>query len=79
MINFDIPREIETYIHRIGRSGRFGRKGVAINFVTNKEFSHMQHIEQHYHTMIEPLPENIKDSKKANKKSKNSLIKKYLS
>lgn len=61
VINFDIPREIETYIHRIGRSGRFGRKGVAINFVTNKEFSHMQHIEQHYHTMIEPLPENIKE------------------
>ncbi len=61
VINFDIPREIETYIHRIGRSGRFGRKGVAINFVTNKEFNHMQSIERHYHTMIEPLPENIKE------------------
>tara|TARA_B100001093_G_scaffold499060_1_gene547908 strand:- start:1261 stop:2472 length:1212 start_codon:yes stop_codon:yes gene_type:complete len=61
VINFDLPREIETYIHRIGRSGRFGRKGIAINFVTQKEYSQMQRIEQHYHTEITPLPENIKE------------------
>jgi translation initiation factor 4A len=61
VINFDLPREIETYIHRIGRSGRFGRKGIAINFVTQKEYSQMQRIEQHYHTSIVPLPENIKE------------------
>lgn len=61
VINFDIPRETETYIHRIGRSGRFGRKGLAINFVTDKEFNHLEKIQQFYHTNIEPLPENIKD------------------
>tara|TARA_B100000575_G_C23143146_1_gene665919 strand:- start:4859 stop:6097 length:1239 start_codon:yes stop_codon:yes gene_type:complete len=61
VINFDIPREIETYIHRIGRSGRFGRKGMAINFVTDKEFHHLERIQQYYHTDIVPLPENIKD------------------
>jgi translation initiation factor 4A len=61
VINFDLPREIETYIHRIGRSGRFGRKGIAINFVTQKEFTQMTRIEEHYHTAIEPLPENIKE------------------
>lgn len=61
VINFDLPREIETYIHRIGRSGRFGRKGIAINFVTHKEYTQMQKIEQYYHTNIVPLPENIKE------------------
>jgi translation initiation factor 4A len=61
VINFDIPRDIETYIHRIGRSGRFGRKGIAINFVTDKEFNTIQRIQQYYSTIIEPLPENIKD------------------
>ena len=61
VINFDIPRHIETYIHRIGRSGRFGRKGFAINFVTEKEFSQLEKIQNHYMTVIEPLPENIKE------------------
>ena len=61
VINFDIPRDIETYIHRIGRSGRFGRKGIAINFVTDKEFTTIQRIQEYYSTIIEPLPENIKD------------------
>ena len=61
VINFDIPRDIETYIHRIGRSGRFGRKGIAINFVTDKEFNTVQRIQQYYSTSIEPLPENIKE------------------
>jgi translation initiation factor 4A len=61
VINFDIPREIETYIHRIGRSGRFGRKGLAINFVTDKEYPHLERIQQYYCTNIEPLPDNIKE------------------
>ena len=60
-INFDMPRGIETYIHRIGRSGRFGRKGIAINFVTDKEFNTIQRIQQYYSTIIEPLPDNLKD------------------
>jgi len=61
VINYDIPRHIETYIHRIGRSGRFGRKGYAINFVTEREFGQLERIQKYYSTMIENLPENIKD------------------
>ena len=60
VINFDIPKYTETYIHRIGRSGRFGRKGVAINFVTEEEFEKLKKIQNFYHTEISPLPDNIK-------------------
>lgn len=37
VINYDLPSQAESYLHRIGRSGRFGRKGVAINFVTTQD------------------------------------------
>tara|TARA_B110000211_G_scaffold73418_2_gene85340 strand:- start:4914 stop:6089 length:1176 start_codon:yes stop_codon:yes gene_type:complete len=60
VINFDIPKYIETYIHRIGRSGRFGRKGLAINLVTEEEFEKLKKIQNYYSTEIVPLPENIK-------------------
>lgn len=60
VINFDIPKYTETYIHRIGRSGRFGRKGVAINFVTEEEFEKLKKIQDFYQTEISPLPDNIK-------------------
>lgn len=59
VVNYDIPKDIESYLHRIGRSGRFGRKGVAINFVTREDSSKMKHIENYYETLIEPLPEDI--------------------
>ena len=61
VINFDLPRDNETYIHRIGRSGRYGRKGVAINFVTNDEFENLKTIEKYYNTKIEEMPKNIVD------------------
>jgi len=61
VINYDLPANIENYLHRIGRSGRFGRKGVAINFVTNNDVKHMKDIESHYHTQIEEMPMNIAD------------------
>mmetsp|Transcript_39236 Transcript_39236/g.118581 ORF Transcript_39236/g.118581 Transcript_39236/m.118581 type:complete len:392 (-) Transcript_39236:126-1301(-) len=61
VINFDIPRSIESYLHRIGRSGRFGRKGVAINFVTNNDVRSMKDIEKFYHTQIEEMPMDIAD------------------
>lgn len=61
VINYDVPKYREIYIHRIGRSGRFGRKGVAINFVTEKEYTQLQDIIQFYNTQMETLPENIKD------------------
>tara|TARA_B100000524_G_scaffold347823_1_gene250629 strand:+ start:282 stop:1547 length:1266 start_codon:yes stop_codon:yes gene_type:complete len=60
VINFDIPRHVETYIHRIGRSGRYGRKGIAINFVTEAEYEKLSKIQKYYQTEIVPLPDNIK-------------------
>ena len=61
VINFDLPREKETYIHRIGRSGRYGRKGVAINLINDKEVEYMKHIEEFYDTKINEMPQNIAD------------------
>jgi len=61
VINYDMPMDMENYLHRIGRSGRFGRKGVAINFVTNRDVRTMKEIESFYHTQIEELPADIAD------------------
>jgi len=61
VINFDLPGNLENYLHRIGRSGRFGRKGVAINFVTNNDVRVMKDIEKYYHTQIEEMPMDIAD------------------
>ena len=58
VINFDVPKDINTYLHRIGRSGRWGRKGTAINFVTKKDIKHLRDIEIHYATQISELPSN---------------------
>lgn len=54
VINYDLPTNRENYIHRIGRSGRFGRKGVAINFVTGDDVRNMRDIEQFYNTQVPP-------------------------
>ena len=61
VINLDLPINRENYIHRIGRSGRFGRKGVAINFVTNHDVSLMKDIQQFYSTEISEMPMNISE------------------
>jgi len=61
VINYDLPRNLENYLHRIGRSGRFGRKGVAINFVTKDDVRLLREIEQFYNTHIEEMPSNIAD------------------
>ena len=61
VINFDLPRNKETYIHRIGRSGRYGRKGTAINFITSEDHAHMKEIQEFYNTKIEEMPQNISD------------------
>lgn len=61
VINFDLPRNRENYIHRIGRSGRFGRKGVAINFVADSDVRYLRDIEQFYTTQIMEMPQNIVD------------------
>ena len=59
VINFDLPVKRADYIHRIGRSGRFGRKGVAINFITAGDIRQMRDIEGYYHSMWTELPKNL--------------------
>ena len=59
VINYDLPANKENYIHRIGRGGRFGRKGVAINFVTDRDVGMMREIEKFYSTQIEEMPADI--------------------
>lgn len=61
VINFDLPKSKETYIHRIGRSGRYGRKGVAINLVTDRDLPHLKDIEEFYETKIVEMPQNLED------------------
>jgi translation initiation factor 4A len=61
VINFDLPKSKETYIHRIGRSGRYGRKGVSINLVTDRDIRYMEEIETFYDTKICEMPQNIQD------------------
>ena len=56
VINFDVPRDVCVYLHRIGRSGRWGRKGVAINMMTRVEQNRLNAIEQYYATEIQELP-----------------------
>ena len=62
VINFDIPKCSSTYLHRIGRSGRWGRKGVAINFITRRDYKHLKEIESFYQTQINELPNDYKGS-----------------
>jgi len=61
VINYDLPTNRENYIHRIGRGGRFGRKGVAINFVTDEDKRALQDIEKFYNTQIDEMPMNVAD------------------
>lgn len=61
VINYDLPSNRENYIHRIGRSGRFGRKGVAINFVTEEDKRTLKDIEQFYNTTVDEMPMNVAD------------------
>ncbi|KVH93982.1 DNA/RNA helicase, DEAD/DEAH box type, N-terminal [Cynara cardunculus var. scolymus] len=58
VINYDLPTQPENYLHRIGRSGRFGRKGVAINFVTLDDERMLADIQKFYNVMVEELPSN---------------------
>jgi len=61
VINYDIPANREIYIHRIGRSGRFGKKGVAINFVCDEDIRVLRDIEQFYATQIDEMPMSVAD------------------
>ena len=59
VINFDLPKSVHVYIHRIGRSGRWGRKGVGINFITKRDQGKLQQIREFYTTEINELPMNF--------------------
>ncbi|OCF45668.1 ATP-dependent RNA helicase eIF4A [Kwoniella heveanensis CBS 569] len=61
VINYDLPASKENYIHRIGRGGRFGRKGVAINFVTTDDIKMLREIETYYNTQVDEMPLNVAD------------------
>jgi ATP-dependent RNA helicase DDX6/DHH1 len=56
VINFDFPKMAETYLHRIGRSGRFGHLGIAINLITYEDRFALHRIEQELGTEIKPIP-----------------------
>ena len=59
VINFDISKCVYNYLHRIGRSGRWGRKGTGINFVTRRDMYQLKSIEDFYHCQIVELPANV--------------------
>merc|ERR1712106_477735 len=61
VINYDLPTNRENYIHRIGRGGRFGRKGVAINFLTEEDTRMLRDIEKFYNTVVEEMPFSVAD------------------
>jgi translation initiation factor 4A len=61
VINYDLPTNRENYIHRIGRGGRFGRKGVAINFLTQPDVRYLRDIEEFYNTEITEMPMDVAD------------------
>jgi ATP-dependent RNA helicase DDX6/DHH1 len=59
VINFDFPASAETYLHRVGRSGRFGHLGLAINLLTHDDRSNLFRIEQELCTEIKPIPPDV--------------------
>uniref|UniRef100_A0A7N6ATV3 RNA helicase n=1 Tax=Anabas testudineus TaxID=64144 RepID=A0A7N6ATV3_ANATE len=62
VINFDFPKNAETYLHRIGRSGRFGHLGLAINLITSEDRFNLKAIEDQLVTDIKPIPSSIDKS-----------------
>ncbi len=59
VINYELPMQRENYIHRIGRSGRFGRKGASINLITERERRMQNEIEKYYNTTVNELPASL--------------------
>jgi ATP-dependent RNA helicase DDX6/DHH1 len=62
VINFDFPKTSETYLHRIGRSGRFGHLGLALNFITQDDMDNFMKIEKELDTEIQPMPKEVDKS-----------------
>jgi translation initiation factor 4A len=59
VINYDLPSTVEEYIHRVGRGGRFGRKGIAITFIRSDQMEDLKTIAKFYNTNIPPMPANM--------------------
>ena len=59
VVNFDIPNNKENFLHRSGRAGRYGRKGLTINLVSDNEVEKIKNIEEHFSIEIKPLPMNF--------------------
>ena len=59
VVNYELPIQRENYIHRIGRSGRYGKKGVAINLIYGGEMNALKEIEKHYSTTVHELPDDL--------------------
>lgn len=59
VINYDVPKDAHTYLHRIGRSGRWGRKGIGITFITSRDIKRLRDIEKYYNTTICELQTNF--------------------
>lgn len=59
VINFDFPKSSETYLHRVGRSGRFGHRGLAVSLITYEDRFNLYRIEQELGTEIAPIPPNV--------------------
>lgn len=62
VVNYELPSKKENYIHRIGRSGRFGKRGIAINLISNHEAHYLLEIQDYYQTQIEQLPHNLSNA-----------------
>lgn len=74
VINFDFPKMAETYLHRIGRSGRFGHLGIAINLITYEDRFNLHRIEQELGTEIKPIPKVIDPSLYVSRPEDNSCL-----
>ena len=61
VINYELPSKKENYIHRIGRAGRYGRKGTAINFVSPSDARFIKEIQEHFNTQIEEMPQDLNE------------------
>jgi translation initiation factor 4A len=59
VINYDMPATVEEYIHRVGRGGRYGRKGIAITFIRSDQMEDLKTIAKFYNTNIPPMPANM--------------------
>lgn len=61
VINYEFPKDINDYVHRIGRTGRYGKKGLAVSLITENEYNLVQNIEKKYNIKIPELPDNLQD------------------